>query len=111
MSLTPQNMQNPEPFHISVPECDNPMDIFCFGNVTIPVYRSVYDPTTGTSTSNPRQQLNLITSYLDGSQIYGSDSNRNSALRTFSGGELKTSGNGLFAPINVDSLNMQRIPG
>ncbi|HSS16316.1 MAG TPA: peroxidase family protein, partial [Candidatus Dormibacteraeota bacterium] len=40
------------------------------------------------SEPNPRQQPNQITSYLDGSVVYGSDSTRTAALRTFQGGAL-----------------------
>ena len=53
--------------------------------------RSQYDPTTGTSVSNPRQQTTDVTAYLDLSQVYGSDPATANALRTFSGGHLKTS--------------------
>lgn len=38
-----------------------------------------------------RQQTNVITSYLDLSQVYGSSLAVSNALRTFSGGQLKTS--------------------
>lgn len=57
----------------------------------IPFSRSVYDPSTGTSQGNSRQQINQITSYIDASNVYGSSQERASALRTFSGGRLKSS--------------------
>ena len=57
--------------------------------------RSEPDPTTGTGTGNPAQDVNTITSYLDLSQIYGSDLATDNALRTFSGGQMKTSPGGL----------------
>jgi hypothetical protein len=53
--------------------------------------RSQYDPTTGTSTLNPRQQVTDVTSYLDLSQVYGSDAATADALRSHIGGQLKTS--------------------
>jgi peroxidase len=53
--------------------------------------RSLYDPNTGTDPSNPRQQTNVATSFLDLSQVYGSDAVTADALRTHVGGLLKTS--------------------
>jgi hypothetical protein len=66
---------------------------------TEPFTRSQFDPSTGTSTSNPRQQVNAVTSYLDLSQVYGSTDFIADALRSHSGGLLKTSPNA-FLPLN-----------
>jgi hypothetical protein len=76
--------------------------------------RSVSDPSTGTSTTDPRQQVNAVTSYLDLSNVYGSTQQVADALRTFSGGLLKTSpGNmlpydnlGYFTQSQISALNM-----
>jgi hypothetical protein len=90
----------------------DPNDPSQMGNQTFA--RSVTDPATGTSTSNPAQQVNAVTSYLDLSNVYGSTQEVASALRTFSGGLLKTSpGNMLpydnltyFTQDQIDALNM-----
>ncbi len=50
-----------------------------------------------------REQINEITSFLDASQVYGSNQFRADYLRTFSGGKLKTSP-GRLMPLNVDGL-------
>jgi peroxidase len=57
--------------------------------------RSQTDPATGTGPGNPAQQVNSISSYFDLSQIYGSDVATDNALRTFVGGQMKTSPGGL----------------
>jgi len=57
--------------------------------------RSETDPTTGTGPGNPAQDPNVITSYLDLSQVYGSDLATDNVLRTFVGGQMKTSPGGL----------------
>ena len=62
----------------------------------IPFHRSDYDPSTGTSTSNPREQVNEITAYIDASMVYGSDTMRADALRTFIDGRLKMDAAGLL---------------
>src|SRR5439155_13441596 len=55
--------------------------------------RSISDPATGTG--NPRQQINQIAAWIDGSMVYGSDAATAARLRTFSGGMLKTSAGNL----------------
>jgi hypothetical protein len=83
------------------------------GPDALPFDRSVWDPATGTSTSNPRQQVTEVTAYLDLSQVYGSDQATADDLRTMSGGLLKTSPGGLlpydnstyFTPSQLASLN------
>jgi hypothetical protein len=90
----------------------DPNDPSHMGNQTFA--RSTYDPTTGTSTSNPRQQVNAVTSFLDLSQVYGSTDAVADALRTHSGGQMKTSpGNMLpydnstyFTPAQLAVINM-----
>ena len=92
-------------FNIAI---NDPTDIL--GPNPIPFNRSNYDPTTGTpdvietgpggDVLNAREQMNSITSYIDASNVYGSDVTRAAALRTFSGGKLATSAGGLL-PMNT----------
>ncbi|MCG8403951.1 MAG: PEP-CTERM sorting domain-containing protein [Phycisphaerales bacterium] len=95
-----------EPFDIAVPAGDAWFDPFNTGVETIGMNRSVYDAATGTGVGNPRQQLNQITSYIDASNVYGSDATRAAALRTFSGGKLATSSHatGDLLPFNTGLL-------
>jgi peroxidase len=50
-----------------------------FGSIAFS--RTPAAPGTGTSARNPRQQLNTITSYIDASNVYGSDAARQDWLR------------------------------
>ncbi len=90
-----------EAFNIAVPTGDPSFDPNSTGTQIIPLSRSKY--VTGTGVTGPRQQVNDITSYLDGSMIYGSDEARALALRTLSGGLMKTSAGGLL-PFNTLGL-------
>ena len=66
-------------------------DQFFTPGSTMHMSRSMAAEGTGTDIANPRQHANQITSFLDGSAVYGSDEVRANWLRTFEGGKLKTS--------------------
>ena len=88
---------------IPVPSGDPQFDPNSTGNQTLAFTRSQTDPTTGTNTSNPLNQITSVTSFLDGSMVYGSDPQRAAALRSFVGGQLLTSPGNLL-PFNTNGL-------
>ncbi|MGJ8633927.1 MAG: peroxidase family protein [Luteolibacter sp.] len=88
-----------EEFNITVPSGDIYFDPSSTGTGEIPLNRSFYEY----DEDGVRQQVNEITSFIDGSQIYGSDETRANALRKLDGsGELKvtTSEFGDLLPYN-----------
>lgn len=89
---------------ILIPSGDPDFDPNGTGSVVIPFNRALFDPDSGTDASNPRQQENEITSWIDGSMVYGSDETRNTALRETGTPFLKTSSGNLL-PFNSDSLS------
>ncbi|MCI0456499.1 MAG: peroxidase [Gemmataceae bacterium] len=104
------NASPAEAFNIPVPQGDPYFDPSGTGTRVIGMNRSAYDPATRRSSGNPRQQVNIVTAWLDGSGVYGSDSVRAAALRTFVGGRLKTS-EGDLLPFNTLGLeNQNRSP-
>src|SRR5215212_8533946 len=102
-------------FSIPITAANDPL-----GPNAIPFNRSNYNPNTGTTALVPtppgappgapnlrpnwREQINSVTSYIDASNVYGSDATRANALRTFSDGKLVTSANGLLPGINTAGL-------
>ncbi|TWU03418.1 peroxidase [Neorhodopirellula pilleata] len=90
-----------ESFDIEVPTGDPLFDPTGSGEATIPLTRSEFDETTGTSTDNPREQINRLTAFIDGSQVYGSDQATADGLRTFEGGRLVITDDGLL-PLGDD---------
>lgn len=88
-----------EHFDINVPIGDPHFDPNSLGNVTIKLDRSAYTMIDGV-----RQQRNNITSYIDASNVYGSDDARAMELRVLDGtGRLKTS-EGELLPFNVNGF-------
>lgn len=88
-----------ENFSIDVPAGDPHM----LPETSVPVFRSRHDPSTGTDIENPRQQINQITSFIDASNVYGSDEDRALALRVGTGGLMKTA-DGDLLPYNTLGL-------
>ncbi len=89
------------------PESENPPEfanILPSGEPNDPIispitfHRSEVFP--GTGVSSPREQENAITSWIDGSQVYGSDQARATWLRQGTHGKLKTSAGDLL-PYNT----------
>jgi hypothetical protein len=100
-----------EAFAIPVPAGDPFFDPGATGTAEIPLSRSTYDPATGTGASNPRQQINGITAFIDASNVYGSDLVRATALRENDGtGRLKK-GRRRLLPFNETGLPNAGGPG
>lgn len=88
-----------EAFDIPVPAGDPWFDPSGTGMVTIPLDRSGYEVVNGV-----RQQVNLITAFIDASNVYGSDEARANELRTLDGtGRLRTS-DGDLLPFNLNGF-------
>jgi len=91
--------QPAESFDIPVPAGDPTFDPFNTGTMVLPFLRTVH-----TTTAPVRQQINQITSFIDGSSVYGSDTARAQALRRLDGsGRLATSAGDLL-PFNSGGL-------
>ncbi|TWT32058.1 peroxidase family protein [Blastopirellula retiformator] len=84
---------------IAVPTGDPYFDPDASGDDVISFFRSLFDPATGDSVDNPREQFNSITAFIDGSQVYGSTQEVADSLRSFEGGKLLTS-DGDLLPID-----------
>ncbi len=88
-----------EHFDIGVPTGDIFFDPMSTGTQTIPLARSEYVTVAGV-----REQTNVLTAFIDASNVYGSDDVRAQELRTLDGsGKLKTSAGDLL-PFNVNGL-------
>lgn len=100
-----------EPANIAIPSGDAWFDPTATGTQSMAFNRSLYDHDSGTGSANPRAQINEITGWIDASQVYGSDEERATALRTNDGsGALRTSAGNLL-PFNENGLSNAGGPG
>jgi peroxidase len=90
--------------NIVIPAGDNWFDPENTGEKELEFNRSLYEVDSGTGSSNPRQQLNEITGWIDASNVYGSDIERAAALRAFDGNGYLIISEGGLLPYNVDGL-------
>ncbi len=99
--LTPSDATEDISIPINFPDPHfNPGGAFPF--IEIHMNRSLAHPGTGTGVNNPRAYTNAITSWIDASSVYGSDTERADYLRTFQNGKLKTSSGNLL-PFNTET--------
>ncbi len=96
INLTPANGESA---NIPVPQGDPAFDPNGTGTEEIPFSRS----NVTIDANGNRQQNNAITAFIDGSNVYGSDIETTNNLRSFSGGQLKTSAGNLL-PIGDDGM-------
>ncbi|MCP5065673.1 MAG: hypothetical protein GY946_03830, partial [bacterium] len=103
ITLTPE-ADPAESFGIPVPLADPYFDPLATGTVTMGFHRSTYDPLTGVLDGGPRRQINVITAWIDGSNVYGSDAVRAAALRANDGSGRMATSAGSLLPFNTSAL-------
>lgn len=94
-----------EMFKIEIEKCDEAYDAECKGDKYIPFHRAAYDRETGQSPNAPREQINQVTSWIDGSFVYSTSETWLNAMRSFVNGTLLTEKGGTM-PVR----NTMRVP-
>lgn len=94
-----------EMHRIEIEKCDEMYDRECRGDRYIPFHRAAYDRNTGQSPNAPREQINQMTAWIDGSFIYSTSEAWLNAMRAFQDGLLLTDKDGTM-PVK----NTMRVP-
>lgn len=94
-----------EMHRIEIEKCDEMYDPECLGDKYIPFHRAAYDRNTGQSPNAPREQINQMTAWIDGSFIYSTSEAWLNAMRSFVNGTLLTDETGVM-PVR----NKMRVP-
>ena len=100
----------PEYENMPVPKCHPLFDANCQSERYIPFLRSRYDFRTGYSPGNPRQQLNEITPWFDGTLMYGPAKGWADALRAYTRGELAANNQNYSLADQVPAMNTIGLP-
>lgn len=96
---------------ISIEKCDEMYDKECRGDKFMPFQRAGYDDSTGQSPNSPREQLNYVTSWLDGNFVYSISEARLNMLRSFENGTFRTHpGDPSLPPRNLERIPMANNP-
>lgn len=96
---------------INIERCDEMYDKDCTGEKFMPFHRAGYDYATGQSPNSPREQLNYVTSWLDGNFVYSTSEARLNMLRSFSNGTFRTDPDDpSLPPRNVERIPMENNP-
>ncbi|KAJ7311206.1 hypothetical protein JRQ81_006817 [Phrynocephalus forsythii] len=82
--------------NLPIPKGDPVFDPSGSGDVVLPFQRMQWAPETGQSPNAPREQVNGVTGWLDGSAIYGPSHSWCDSLRDFSEGKLLSGEDGAF---------------
>ena len=98
ISLSPDAPGDENTVVIAVPDNDPALTP---GN-TISLQETAFEAGTGTGPDNPRLLPNELTAWIDGSNVYGSDTERLDQLRAFDGGRLLVSEGNLLPIIGPE---------
>ncbi|XP_023209588.1 dual oxidase-like isoform X1 [Centruroides sculpturatus] len=99
-----------EVHRVKIDRCDTTYDRNCKGAKYMPFHRALYDSKTGQSPNNPREQLNLMTSWIDGSFVYSSSEAWLNSMRSFKNGTLRTDHTGRYPPKNRERVPLFNSP-
>ncbi len=83
---------------VKVPKGDPTFDPKETDSVFLPFTRAKYDRSTGLGPNNPRIQVNDVTSWIDGSVLYGTNEAWLTMMRSFENGTLSEGNDGRGFP-------------
>ncbi|XP_013772431.1 dual oxidase-like [Limulus polyphemus] len=101
----------PIEFHkIKIDKCDDMYDKECQGGRYMPFHRALYDSKTGQSPNSPREQINLVTSWIDGSFVYSTSEAWVNSMRSFKNGTFRRNKDNNYPPKNIERAPLMNSP-